>query len=273
MTTAPSHSDTPGAVDHMKSGSRSRVAAGGSTLAAGRQSDAVDGRSIEAANTAPGRTSVADPSSATAGTPDGVTGAAVSEAAPSVVRVGRFQYRPHNCFACGQLNSGGLHLALHVDGERCWTDFAIPKRFEGWEGVTHGGILSAIVDEVMAWSLITVDHVGVTARLEVDFRRPVAIDQPIRAEGWIVERRRRRFDTAAVVVDRESGGILVEARAIYLAADSARSREIRERYGFSIVRDDDVRDDDPVDPAVGAPTADKDRQAVGGETFLRAARR
>ncbi len=190
------------------------------------------------ATTAPAAASspAGDSRSAAATSPAG--GSRPVTATTDVVRVGRFQYRPHNCFACGQLNSGGLHLALHVDGQRCWTEFAIPKRFEGWEGLTHGGVLSAIVDEVMAWSLITVDQVGVTARLEVDFRRPVAIDQPIRAEGWIVEQRRRRFDTAAVVVDRGTGEVLVEARAIYLAADATRSREIRERYGFTIVDDE-----------------------------------
>lgn len=224
---------------------RVRVAAGGSNVHVDAASAAAGGSGNSAATSAPGER----PLNAPIGPDVALRGAGAlsplhsseneqhadpSAIPPSVTRVGRFEYRPHNCFACGQLNSGGLHLQLHVDGERCWTEFVIPRRFEGWEGITHGGILSAIVDEVMAWSLITVDHVGVTARLEVDFRRPVAIDQPIRAEGWIVERRRRRFDTAATVLDRDTGVVLVQARAIYLAADPTRSKEIRERYGFRI---------------------------------------
>ena len=77
----------------------------------------------------------------------------------------------------------------------------LDRRFEGWEGVIHGGILSAILDEVMAWALVGEDNWGVTARLTVDFRKPVAVGMPIRAEGWITRSRRRIVDTAGHIVD------------------------------------------------------------------------
>jgi acyl-coenzyme A thioesterase PaaI-like protein len=213
----------------MRSPVRSRMAAGGSNLTAGGSDPAAGGSNAARSSSTRAR------SGALSGRPTAQAVAADIDRA----RIGRFQYRPHNCFACGQLNSGGLQLALHVDGTRCWTEFEIPQRFEGWQGMAHGGILSTIVDEVMAWSLVAVDHVGVTTRLEVDFRGPALVGRPIRAEGWIVQQRRRRFDTAAVVVDRDSGETLVEARAIYLAADPNRSREIREQYGFTVTAEPD----------------------------------
>ncbi|HEV8547305.1 MAG TPA: hypothetical protein VGQ64_13500, partial [Candidatus Limnocylindrales bacterium] len=75
----------------------------------------------------------------------------------------RFRFEPHNCFACGALNTHGLHLELHVDGERCWTDLALPSRFQGWDEIAHGGIVATILDEVMAWSLVDHDNWGLTA--------------------------------------------------------------------------------------------------------------
>ena len=63
----------------------------------------------------------------------------------------------------------------------------MPRRFEGWEGIIHGGILCTILDEVMAWALVAQDSWGVTARMSIDFRRPVTVGQAIRAEGWIAE--------------------------------------------------------------------------------------
>ena len=60
---------------------------------------------------------------------------------PADVDERRSQFEPHNCFACGTLNTGGLHLDLHVDGERCWTDLELPERFQGWDGIAHGGIV------------------------------------------------------------------------------------------------------------------------------------
>ena len=153
-------------------------------------------------------------------------------------RVGRFEFAAHGCFACGQLNVAGLRLELHAAGDRCWTDATLPAAFQGWEGITHGGIVSAILDEVMAWSLIGADRLGFTARLEVDFKRPVPVGRAIHAEGWITDRRRRRFDTQAQMTDATTGEVLAEARAIYLGAPVEQEAALRGRYDIRRVDED-----------------------------------
>ena len=145
-----------------------------------------------------------------------------------------FRIRPHNCFACGELNEIGLHLKLILEPERCWTELVMPRRFEGWEGIIHGGILCTILDEVMAWALVVHDNWGVTARLSIDFRQPVTVGQSIRAEGWITEAKRRIQVTAGRIVDAESGRELATAQATYVAASEARKRELKERYGVAL---------------------------------------
>jgi acyl dehydratase len=149
----------------------------------------------------------------------------------------RFAFEPHNCFACGTLNAGGLHLDLHVDGERCWTDLSIPSRFQGWDEIAHGGIVATILDEVMAWALVDTDNWGVTARLAVEFKRPVPLDRPIHAEGWITDTRRRVVTTAGRMVDGSSGELLATAEALYVAAPEDRKRELKERYGYQAPRE------------------------------------
>ena len=144
----------------------------------------------------------------------------------------RFAFEPHNCFACGTLNTGGLHLDLHVDGERCWTDLEIPERFQGWDEIAHGGIVATILDEVMAWSLVDADNWGLTARLSIAFKRPVPLGRPIHAEGWITESRRRVITTAGRMVAGGSGDVLATAEALYVAATDDRKRELKERYGY-----------------------------------------
>jgi len=151
---------------------------------------------------------------------------------PAVLRYEDFRIRPHNCFACGELNEIGLHLKLNLESGRCWTELEMPRRFEGWEGIIHGGILCAILDEVMAWALVEHDSWGVTARMSIDFRRPVTVGQAIRAEGWIRESRRRIQVTAGRIVDAATGAELATAEATYVAASEARKRELKERYGF-----------------------------------------
>ena len=142
---------------------------------------------------------------------------------------------PHRCFACGSLNEHGIHLDLHVDGDRCWTQVALPERFQGWDGIAHGGIICTVLDEVMAWSLAASDNWGLTARMSVDFKRPVPIGVPIRGEGWIVASRRRILDTAARLVDAATGEVLATATATYVAADAERKRELQARYRFRLV--------------------------------------
>jgi acyl-coenzyme A thioesterase PaaI-like protein len=149
----------------------------------------------------------------------------------AVLRYEDFRIRPHNCFACGELNDIGLHLKLSLEPGRCWTELTMPKRVEGWEGIIHGGILCVILDEVMAWSLVANDNWGVTARMSVEFRKPVTVGQAVRAEGWITEERRRIQATAGRIVDAATGVELAAAEATYVAANDARKAELKRLYG------------------------------------------
>ena len=144
----------------------------------------------------------------------------------------RIELAPHNCFACGTLNSNGLGLLLHVEPGRSWTELELDRRFEGWDGIAHGGIVCTILDEVMAWALVGEDNWGVTARISVEFKKPVPVGTLLRADGWITRSRRRIVDTEARIVDSSTGVGLATATGVYVAADAARKRELQERYGF-----------------------------------------
>lgn len=143
----------------------------------------------------------------------------------------RFEFEPHNCFACGELNDGGLRMELHIGDRRAWSELTLDSRFEGWVDVAHGGIVATVLDEVMAWSLVAEDNWGVTARMSIEYRRPMPIGQSVRAEGWIVQSRRRLVDTAGRIVARD-GTVLATAEGRYVAADEARKRELQARYGY-----------------------------------------
>lgn len=160
---------------------------------------------------------------------------AIRETRPAIdTPGGRIEFAAHNCFACGTLNAGGLGLDLHVEPGRSWTELALDRRFEGWEGVIHGGILSTILDEVMAWALVGADDWGVTARMAIEYRRPVTVGMRVRGEGWITDRRKRIVHTAGHIVDAGSGIELATATGTYVAAGAARKRDLRERYAYRI---------------------------------------
>ena len=163
-----------------------------------------------------------------------------SEPAVRDVRIGgrRIQLAPHNCFACGTLNVSGLQLELHAGDDRCWTELVLPDRFQGWVGIAHGGIVCTILDEVMGWALIDHDMWGVTARLNVEFKRPVPIGRPIRAEGRVLSARRRFVQAEGVILDREGGTLLARAEATFVGAPEAMKEDLKARYGFTLVPED-----------------------------------
>jgi acyl-coenzyme A thioesterase PaaI-like protein len=157
----------------------------------------------------------------------------------------RFEIAEHHCFACGTLNEHGLHLDLHLEPGRSWVELALDDRFQGWDEIAHGGIVTTILDEVMAWALVAEDHWGLTARLSVEFKAPVRIGQAIRAEGWITRSRKRIVDTEARVVDATDGTLLATATGVYVAADAARKQELAARYGVRRLRAAEVSADAP----------------------------
>lgn len=171
-----------------------------------------------------------------------------------VTTSGRFEVAPHSCFACGELNAVGLRLVLHVEGDTCWTETTLASDFQGWEGITHGGIIATILDEVMGWALASADSWGYTARLTIDYRHPTPIGRRLRAEGSLVERRRRLLTTRARLVDAETGELLATADALYVAAPPDRKQELKDRYRFRLVRDGDTPSEAPKQMA-GGPAA------------------
>lgn len=149
----------------------------------------------------------------------------LAAAGPGPIRV-----TPHNCFACGTLNAQGMQLRLHAGDDACWTELVLDRRFEGWDGIAHGGIVATILDEVMAWALVDRDVWGVTARMAVDYRRPVPVGRRIRGEGRVLDARRRVSTTAATLVDAEDGTLLATAEGTYVAVPAARRAELEARY-------------------------------------------
>ena len=147
-------------------------------------------------------------------------------------REGAFEFEPHHCFACGELNEHGLHLAIHTDPSGSWTETTLAQRFQGWESVAHGGVVCTLLDEVMAWSVIGRGTWGVTARLNAAFRRPIPVGRAIRAEGWVVDEHRRAHRTAGRVLDAQTGEVLATAEGTFMAVPPDEVERLKARYGM-----------------------------------------
>jgi uncharacterized protein (TIGR00369 family) len=148
----------------------------------------------------------------------------------------------HYCFACGRLNDAGLHLDFDVARDRAETTFTPTRRHEGYDGTVHGGMVSALLDETMGWAIFHQGIWGVTARMNVTFRRPVPVGEPLRVTGEVKRDRGRAIETHGVVARASDGETLAEADAVFLVMPAQRRRALERRYSrtdeaFARVRD------------------------------------
>ncbi len=96
-------------------------------------------------------------------------------------------YPPHRdaCFGCGPDNETGLQIRVTdvAKGEIGCT-YAFPVRFQGGPGVVHGGAIAAVLDDVVGTVPLAIKSPAVTARLTVNYRRPVLIGHEVNVRAW-----------------------------------------------------------------------------------------
>ena len=136
----------------------------------------------------------------------------------------------HWCFACGRLNEAGLHLDFEVSRDRAETRFTPERRHEGYDGTVHGGIVAALLDETMGWAIFHQGIWGVTARLNVAFRKPVRVGEELRVVGEVAKQRSRAIETRGTVSRARDGAVLAEANATFLVMSAERRQELERRY-------------------------------------------
>jgi len=96
------------------------------------------------------------------------------------------------CFVCGTHNDIGLHADITTGQDNtAYTKLVIPKNFQGWQDIVHGGIISTLLDEVSIYACRNISQKGVTAEITVKFKKPVPTETEIELRSKVVEIKRR----------------------------------------------------------------------------------
>jgi len=137
------------------------------------------------------------------------------------------------CFVCGMQNPIGLKAFFYQDEEgRVVAHFIGKEEHQGYPGVMHGGIVTALLDEVIARVAIAQDLLwGVTAKLEVRFRRPVPLGQPLTLVGEMTRLRSRTLE-ARGEIRLEDGTVAAEAEGVYIRLPQEEIKRMEEELGF-----------------------------------------
>ena len=134
------------------------------------------------------------------------------------VRAGAKTARKKNtCFACGPDNPSGMHLKFAADetGKKFVCRFRLSKRYTGPPGHCHGGIIATILDDAMSKLNRLFEASAATARMTVEFLRPVPLHTPLQVWSRNISKRGRRLTHAAEIRD-EKGTVLARSRGMFV---------------------------------------------------------
>ncbi len=126
---------------------------------------------------------------------------------------------PHqpNCLGCGDQNPASLGLRMRRDGDRIRGQITVDRRHEGAPGFVHGGAVSTILDDALGSVLMILERPAVTAKLEVNYRRPALIGRRFEVEAWAERTEGRKLYLAGEI--RDQGELIADAAGLFIEVD------------------------------------------------------
>ena len=138
----------------------------------------------------------------------------------------------NTCFGCGPNNEHGLRMKFYGNDKMVYSEIILPEYMTGWKNITHGGILSTILDECMGrCAMLLLRKFPFTKSMTIDYHKPVMAGEKLRVESEIKEQ----------ISDRE---VLVLGRVLNAKGElSTSSTSIMYMVGTEFVKKLGIMDD------------------------------
>ena len=136
-----------------------------------------------------------------------------------------------HCFVCGEKNQTGLQVKFYSDGKVVTAEYLPTKGFSGYKDIFHGGVMAALLDEVMIKTLIAKEQVAVTTKLSLSYKRPAKLGERIILKGEIIQNRKKIVTTKGKA-QNQKGELLAEAEGEYFIIEG----ELKEKLLESLER-------------------------------------
>jgi len=116
----------------------------------------------------------------------------------------------HNhCFVCSEENIKGLQVDFKPQGNKVVGVFTPTKDHQSYEGITHGGILSSLLDAAMNRAILEKGYIAQTGKLEVRFLQNAPIGRALRVVGEVVKTRETFILTKGVIYYADNSEVAV----------------------------------------------------------------
>ena len=132
----------------------------------------------------------------------------------------------YNCFGCCPTNPLGCQMTFYVDGDDIVSVWKPTLDHQSWLNTLHGGIQATLLDEVCGWVVFKkLSTAGVTAKMELRYRKPVSTSLPyLVLRARLTALRRNVADVYGAIYDPD-GQLLVECTCVYFTFTQEQARE------------------------------------------------
>jgi uncharacterized protein (TIGR00369 family) len=135
----------------------------------------------------------------------------------------------HYCFACGTDNPIGLNLQFYRLGDTICSKITLEKIHEGWQNVAHGGIISALLDEVMSWAVMYSKKAFLmTRKMNIKYIRNVSIGIPLTVCGKLLDDSEPPKVKARAEIRDDKGRLLARSKGEFVVVPEERLSSVPE---------------------------------------------
>lgn len=117
----------------------------------------------------------------------------------------------------GAANPMGLNAQLWRDGDVACMRVTLGNAFEGAPGRAHGGVVAALLDEVMGLMNVIHGAMAFTAKLDITYHAPTPLREEIVARAWLTRRDDRKHYVEATLHARDL--LVASASALFITVD------------------------------------------------------
>lgn len=123
----------------------------------------------------------------------------------------------HNhCFVCSEENVKGLRVDFKPKGDKVVGIFIPTEDHQSYEGITHGGILSSLLDAAMNRAILEKGLAAQTGKLEIRFLQNAPIGHALKVIGEVVRARDTFILTKGVIYSPDNSEIAVSDGIFFL---------------------------------------------------------
>jgi uncharacterized protein (TIGR00369 family) len=138
-----------------------------------------------------------------------------------------------SCYVCGRNHPRGLRIRFYTDEKgQALAAFRPETTQTGYDDIVHGGVVSALLDELIGWSVsLRTGLLAYTAELTVRFVKPIHATVDYLASSRTLKGHGKLWEAEGEVTD-DSGEVFARGRGKYFLLSRKETDEVAEKMTY-----------------------------------------